>query len=323
MNRLNDLYEQITPKTAPEELSRKVMNTEIKMTARKRPSKAVAAILAAAVSVSALTVTAGAANGWDYAGMFKSIFGEKAENITENIVTEATVLKDTIDTMDFELVAAAADKHSILAIVDVYSENGYKLVETIDGVEYVKPVSDLFIHIEGYGLSGSGIGVQPIEISEEKVRLAVKMSTEDSLKDKTLTFYARLENKKDENGEYIFGEDADYVWSAEFTADYSKEEIFYEKEISVFGAEIESIEVSPISTYFYGRKLENIHAQMRAYGETYVLLDNGEKVVITSITCTGYEYGSGQGLISFGYETPVNPENVSAVCIGGETIEIK
>ena len=200
MNRLNNLYDQITPKTTPEELSRKVMDTEIKMTAKKRPSRAVAAILAAAVGVSALTVTAGAANGWDYAGMFRSLFGEKAENLDKNIVPEATVLQDTIDTMDFELVAAAADKHGVLAVIDIYSENGYKLIEKDEnGNDIVKPFGDLFISITSDAPGGSGVGCDVIEASEEKVRLGVRMNTENMIKGEKVTVHAWRAYRESEN----------------------------------------------------------------------------------------------------------------------------
>jgi len=336
MNRLNDLYEQINPKTSAEELSRKIMDTEIRTTAKKRPSKAVAAILAATVSVSALTVTAGAANGWDYAGMFRKLFGEeKAENIMENIVPEATVLQDTIDTMDFELVAAAADKHGVLAILDVYPENGYKLIEKDEyGNDIVKPFQDLFISIESESIYGSGVGVTPIEKSVEKVRLSVRMNTEDKIKDKKLTLTARRQNKKNENGEYEFDINADYSWRAEFVADYSAEEIRYEKDmdftfenklggVNNLFAHISGIEVSSISAYFEGENVDNLFGCYWNADNTYAVLESGEKVEIIGITSTGYEEGAGSTVLMLSWEEPVNPEEVCSIYLGGETIEIK
>ena len=327
MNRLNNLYDQITPKTSAEELSQKVMNTEIKMTAKKRPSKAVAALLAATVGVSALTVTAGAANGWDYAGIFNSIFGDKSENLMENIVPEATVLQDTIDTMDFELVAAAADNHGVLAILDIYPENGYKLIEKDEyGNEIVKPFQDLFICIDSDSVLGSAIGVIPIEKSEEKVRLSVRMNTEDEIKDKKCTLTARLMNEKNENGEYEFDINADYSWRAEFVADYSAEEIRYEKDMELFdGAKLTSVEVSSISACFEGEKLDNYFANYWNADDAYVVLESGEKVRITDISSSGYTEGdeAGSTILMLAWEEPVNPEEVCAIYLNGETVEIK
>ena len=335
MNRLNDLYDQITPKTSAEELSQKVMNTEIKMTAKKRPSKAVAAILAAAVSVSALTVTAGAANGWDYAGIFNSIFGDKSENLMENIVPEATVLQDTIDTMDFELVAAAADKHGVLAILDIYSENSYKLIEKDEyGNDIIRPFQDLFISIDSDSVFGSGVSVSILEKSEEKVRLGIRMNTEDKIKDKKCILTARLQNKKNENGEYEFDINADYSWRAEFVADYSAEEIRYEKDMELTGKDhegntvssrIKEIQVSPISVYFEGENFDKYFDTLWCADENYVLLDSGEKVTITDMYSSGYVEGdpTGSTMLSMGFEEPVNPEEVCSVYMNGVTVEIK
>lgn len=324
MKRLNNLYEQLTPLTTAEELSQKIMNPEMKITARKRPSRAVTAILAAALSVSALTLTAGAVNNWDYAGIFRNLFGESSENISGNILPEATVLKDTIDTMDFEIAAAAADKHSTLVILDIYSENGYKLVEKdVDGNDIIHPLHDLLISVSSRELGAYGISVGAIEASEEKVRLAIKMSTENNLKDKKLLLNLSLKNTYDEQDQHII--DQENVWSAELTSVYSREEISYEKEISVFNADITNVEISPVSLYFSGRNLQNIQGKMGAYGETFVLLDNGEKVIINNITFSGYTEGddTGSDLLIIGFETPVNPETVCKMGIADTIIEIK
>ncbi len=335
MKRLNNLYDQITPKTTPEELSRKVMDTEIRTTARKRPSKAVAALLAASVGISALTVTAGAANGWDYAGMFRNLFGEeKAENIIDNIVPEATVLQDTIDTMDFELVAAAADKHGVLAVLDIYSENGYKLIEEVDGVTIVKPFSDLFIHIDSESIFGQGVGVHIIEQSEEKVRLGIRMETDYEIKDKKCTLIARRQNKKNENGEYEFDTNADYSWRAEFVADYEAEEICYEKDIELAGTDYEGnpvysklkeIQVSPISVYFEGENFDKYFDTLWNVSETYIVLDSGEKVQINNMYSSGYaeDDPAGSTMLCMAFEEPVNSEEICAVEFDGKVIEIK
>ncbi|MBQ8826781.1 MAG: hypothetical protein IJ007_06785 [Oscillospiraceae bacterium] len=326
MKRLNDLYEQITPETSPEELAQKIMNTKTKPIMKKRSSKVMTAILAAAVSVSVLTVSVGAANGWDYAGIFRSIFDEKSENITENIVPEATVLYDTIDTMNFELAAVAADKHSVLAILDIYSENGYKLIEEIDGVTVVKPFQDLFICINSDALGSSGTGVHIIEQSEEKLRLGVRMGTENMIKGEKVTVQAWLQNPKDENGEYLFEDGAFYSWAAEFAVDYIADEIRYEKNMELLGgAKLESVEISSISACFEGERVDDFFADHWNAENAYVILDSGEKVSINQITGSSYTEGdeTGSTLIILGFEEPVNPDEVCAVAVGGQSVEIK
>lgn len=323
MKRLNDLYEQITPETSPEELAQKIIGTETKPVLKKRHSKAMTAILAAAVSVSVLTISVGAANNWDYAGIFQSIFGEKSENITENIVPEATVLNDTIDTMNFELAAVAADNHGVLAILDIYPENGYKLLEEVDGVTVVKPFQDLFICINSDALGSSGTGVHIIEQSEEKLRLGVRMSTENMIKGEKVTVQAWLQNMKDENGNYLFEEGSNYSWIAEFMADYIADEIRYEKDMELLGgAKLTSVEISSISACFEGERFNDFYCGV---DNAYVLLDSGEKVDINQFSGSSYVEGdeTGSTLLILGFEEPVNPDEVCALVIGGQTVEIK
>lgn len=335
MKKLNALYEQLMPKTSSEELSEKIIAMEktqpTKNTKRLRPA---AAVIAGFAAISCLTLTAGAVNGWDYGKIFSDIFGEKSENIIENIVPEAKVLKDTIDTMDFEVVAAAADNHGVLVIIDVYSENGYKLVEFIDNEEYIHPISDLFISINSNGIHGSGTGVSLLEWSEEKVRLSMRMNTNNAIKGEKITLSAWVINKKDENGNYLFEKGYDHEWSAEFTADYSGEEICYEKDIELtlkdrdgnaLHSRVKNIEVSSISVCLEGENLENYYETSQNMEETYVLLNSGEKVRITDTFGSGYSSDSPKGstMLSLAFEEPVKPEKVCAIVVNGETIELK
>lgn len=331
MNKLNNLYEQITPKTTPEELSEKIINAkEIKRAPKRTRFRPAVALAAAGIAVSSLVLTAGAVNGWDYAGMFKSIFGEKTENIMENIVPAATVLQDTIDTMDFEITAVAADKHSVLAIIDVYSENGFKLVEEIDGSTVIHPLQDLHIYINAEIIGGSGTGINILEASEDKVRLSVRMSTETEIKNERLTIGAYKTYAKGENE--VFAED--YSWQAEFTAAYTGEEIRYEKDMTISGEDhygdtvsmtVTGIEVSPISAYLTGSTLDNFFGAFWNAKEVYVLLDSGEKVRITDITASSYTEGdpNQSELIVFGFEEPVSPAEVCALEFSGKVIELK
>ncbi len=336
MKRLNDLYEQITPEISPEELAQKIISTETKPVLKKRHSKAMTAILAAAVSVSVLTLSVGAANNWDYAGIFQSIFGEKSENITENIVPEATISEDTIDTMNFELMAAAADKHSVLAIIDIYPENGYKLLEEVNGFNEIKPFQELYFDINAESISGSGVGITPLEMSEEKLRLGIRMTTNAVITDEKITVGVIQMDKDEKSGRYLLDMRKEHGWSAEFTANYSGEEIHYPKTAELVGIDpegntvcstLKSVEVTPISAYleidgfdtFWGRE------------ESYAVLENGEKVRITSTTSITdmesftYEPDSkpGSTFFALGFAEPVNPDEVCTLVIGGQTVEIK
>ena len=336
MKRLNDLYEQITPEISPEELAQKIISTETKPVLKKRPSKAMTAILAAAVSVSVLTVSVGAANNWDYAGIFQSIFGERSENITENIVPEATISEDTIDTMNFEFMVAAADKHSVLAIIDIYPENGYELLEEVNGFNEIKPFQELYFDINSESIAGSGVGITPLEMSDEKLRLGIRMTTNAVITDEKITVGVIQMDKDEESGRYLLDMRKEHGWSAEFTANYSGEEIHYPKTVELVGIDpegntvystLKSVEVTPISAYleidgfdtFWGRE------------ESYAVLENGEKVRITSTTSITdmesftYEPDSkpGSTFFALGFAEPVNPDEVCTLVVGGQAVEIK
>ena len=338
MKRLNDLYEQITPKTSPQELVQKIISTQTKPVLKKRRSNAMTAIIAAAVSVSVLTVSVGAARGWDYAGIFQSIFGEKSTNISENIVPEATISEDTIDTMNFELMAAAADKHSVLAIIDIYPENGYKLIEEVGGFNEVKPLQDLFIDINSESIAGSGTGISVLEMSEEKLRLSIRMTTSAVITDEKIT--VGVIQKNSENSGYAMDTSGNYGWYAEFAANYSGEEIFYPKDSELVGTDhegnmvystLKSVEVSPISAYFEINSFDNFFSAFWNANKIYAVLEGGEKVRITnttSITDTeSFTYKSDSTpdstLLALGFEEPINPDKVCAIVIGEQTVEIK
>ena len=330
MKRLNDLYEQITPETSPEELAQKIMNTGMKPTLKKRPSKVMTAVLAAAVSLSVLTVSVGAANNWDYAGIFKSIFGEKSENITENIVPEATVLEDTIDTMNFELAAVAADKRGVLAIVDVYSENGYKLIEEIDGGTDVKPLHDLYFLFSSESIGGSGVSVNVLEASEERLRLSIRMSTNTEIKNGKVTLSAILQETQDGNGNYLLDIHGEHVWSAKFTVDYSGGELAFESNAELLCADsndntvyaaLKSIELSSISAYFELGGYDLWLCAMQNLDECYAVLESGERVTIGNATSASEE--SGSMIVALGFNKPINPNEVCAIVLGEQTIEIK
>ncbi|MBO5265701.1 MAG: hypothetical protein J6B08_00215 [Ruminiclostridium sp.] len=325
MKKLNDLYSQITPKTSPEELSARIMNTpELKKSPKRKGFRPALALSAAAIAVSSLVVTAGAVNGWDYGAVFESIFGEeKTENIIENIVPEATVLQDTIDNMNFEISAVAADKHSVLAVIDIYSENGYKLIEKVNGNTVINPLLDLFIDINSNTTGAYGTGIHILEESEEKVRLGIRMGTEDMIKDEKVTVNAYLLKDKDENGDFKLNKA--YSWSAEFTVDYTAEEIRYEKNIFLSEAEINAVEVSSISACIEGKNLNSFTDNFWKNGEVYAQLDNGEKISITDITGSSYTEGdkTGSTLVITGFAEPINPEDIAALVIGDTIIELK
>lgn len=318
-----EAFSELDPLTDNGTITKNVMERAKKMSEKKRFTirKPFAVAAAAIITAAAATITVGAATDWDYFGVFGQIFGAKSENIKDNIVPEATVLCDTIDIMDFEIVAAAADKHSVMTILDVYSENDFKLIEETEHGTIVHPIHDLHIYMNSESIGSSGTGIHILEQSEEKVRLAIRMTTENIIKDEKLTINVVRENRKEENGEYIFDEDS--LWSAEFMVSYTGEEIRYEKEAKFSYSEVTGIEISPISTYIEGERLGNLFGEFGNYDKNYVLLDSGERVIICGITASAYEYPIGETLLTLVFTEPINPEEATSIVIGDTVIELK
>ncbi len=324
-------FSQLDPLTDNETMLKNVKERAEKMNTGKRISfkKPLAVIAAAVLTVAAATISVGAATDWDYFGVFGQIFGKRGENIKDNVVPEATVIQDTIDTMDFEIVAAAADKHSVMTIIDVYPENDFRLIEETEHGTIVHPVHSLHIYYDSESMDSSGVGVHILEQSEEKVRLGVRMTTDSIIKDEKLTIYAVLENKKDENGEYAFDTDSYYAWSAEFTVSYTGEEIRYEKEMTlscdVGSAKVTGIEVSPISACIKGENLDKLFEEYHDYEDNYLVLDSGEKVMFPHCSSSSYisDDPKGSTRLTLGFAEPINPEEAVSIVIGDTVIELK
>ncbi len=322
-----EAFSELNPLTDNEAIAKNVMERAKKMSTKKRFTirKPFAVAAAAIITAAAATITVGAATDWDYFGVFGQIFGAKSENIKDNIVPEATVLQDTIDTMDFEIVAVAADKHSVMTILDVYSENDFKLIEETERGTIVHPIHDLHIYINSESIGSSAIGAHVLEQSEEKVRLAIRMTTENIIKDEKLTINVVRENRKEENGEYIIDSDSYYLWSAEFVVSYTGEEVRYEKEAKLPYSEVTGIEMSSISAFIEGENLDKLFEEYHDFEDNYLVLDSGEKVMLLQVSSSSYIEGDPRGstLMTLGFAEPINPEEVVSITIGDNVIQLK
>lgn len=334
MKKLNNLYEQITPKTEPEILAQKVIRTaEAKPASKRRAFRPLSAVAAAAAAMSALVITAGAANEWDYGAIFESIFGDKAQNITESTISQARIIRDDIEGLDFEVVAAAADKHSALVILDVFSKDGTDLSEIAEEslCNYVR--NNINFSFDGPAVASSAMGISTIEESAEKVRLRINMNTDADISGSDIRIIARRYGSG--SGETIFtGKEAS--WIAEFTADYTAEEYSYENTMHLEAEsglgkttflDVDSITITPLNVYINGTGTGDYFSAVWNYEENYVVTESGEKVYFTDFGSTASaqadEYGGMSESCCFTFETPVNPEEITAIVLNGQTIELK
>ena len=227
MNKFNDYYEKITPALTAEELTERVTAKADKP--KKRISARFIGIAAAAAAVLTLGVTA-TASELGYFDIFSNLFGEKAENLTHNIVEEAEVIRNDTEKMDFELVAAAADKHRVIAVVDVTAKNGFKLGENHIG----DARADFWKDFETQ--SGGGGGMSLIAGDESRARVIVWTTASEDITGREVILTL---------GEFQLPEmidrETDKQWQVKFTA-YG-ESLEYE-------IDDVKISVSPISVCF-------------------------------------------------------------------------
>ena len=283
------------------------------------------------------TITVGAANGWNYADMFKQLFGDKTENIIESIIPEAVVLEDNISHMDFEIKAAAADRHSALIILDIYGKNGYKFTEkNLDESKwYFADLNKLNFDISSEDTKIMQYNMSLMEGDENKLRIGITVYAFQELKDCKINIcITEMYTKENDDDSFYF---SDNRWSAEFVADYSAEEISYAKDICVIGEtengtsaliNVDKIEVSPISVcltaekdHFFGTTAEFFNV-FWSYENVFAVTDSGEKIKILNFGKDHTAHKNSDVLI-LSFAEPVNPEEINYIDLNGHIIQIK
>lgn len=325
MNKLNNLYEQITPKTKPEELAQRVMAMSEKPAVHKRISfRPAAAIAAAVATMSALVITAGAANQWDYSAIFNQIFGEKAVYMEGNIVAEATILKDEIEDFDIELAAVAADKHGIIAIVDVTDKNGNFVTD--ENGELFSIISDLWISmdlIDEWDAYSSATGSKVVSVEGNKARINIHTDVGDvDLSGRRIDITARDKGA------------AEYGWIARCKIESTGAEIVYDKPLTLEGndyngklctIDVDEITVSPIALYIDGSGTGDFFAAAHNSENCYAVTESGEEIYFCDMGASSHadDYVNYQEIMHFVFEEPVNPEEIVSVVLGDNVIELK
>lgn len=334
MSIYKDYFENITPEKDNEQFTDSIINAE-KPKMKISPKKFAAAGIAAATAM-AVTVT-GYASGWDYSAVFGQIFGDKSENIETNIVSEATQIRDDIDHLDFKIVAAAADSQSALIIIDVTPQNG--LPEEIP----VNLIKDLEFGVYYEDFSRGAWSTNVIEETDERVRVSIQAKPSRNISGQKVTVYAhgsRLHNMTTERDSLGYVTGREEYWRAEFIADAEPNEITYTADC-LFESDsggtfhIEEITVTPISVYIKGVSAGDYLTSTESL-HSYAVMNNGENTDNKEIAKENWlaasgmmiwgdmtENVDGKDLIAMSFEEPINPEDITAVVIGGTVIELK
>jgi len=353
MSIYKDYFSGITPEKDNRQFIDSIINAE-KPKMKISPKKITAAAVAAATGLAAAVT--GYASGWDYGAVFNQIFGEKSANLQNHLVAEATEVCDDIDHLDFDVVAAAADRQGVLVIVDVKPQNGLSEELPTDILD------DLHFGIYYEDSHRSSASIRPIEYTEEKIRVSIRAYPNENIAGEKISVYAHGKSKWYESGKDNLGYYTGYgnYWRAEFTADFEGNELEYPADLTYTGNyggtfHIDRIVVTPISVYAIGEKSNskdllsvkeeydynldqtNTFAVTSSNGallESYAITNNGEntnkkeydkdKIIDFRGMFTDYSgENNGEDLISMSFNEPINPEDITAVVISGTLIELK
>lgn len=304
-SKINRIYDKITPPLSSEDVTARVLE-RAGMAERKRTLRPVIAAAAAAVTVCAATVAAGAANDWDYFAVFSGIFGDSADNISENIISKAEVLENTFVDVNFEVAAAAADPTTFMIVVDSYGASDER--EFIYDLKCENPDSDY----EGFEYRKDCE-----RVSDDCVRTTLYMTGDFDEE----TYKLFISDIKDDSGNCIIRLKADY--SAQTVSHRVNEYVSLNQGASWW---IEKAEISALSAHFSG---------VGGYYSTVVIEIDLDKTF--AVTSDGEKHAlkiySSRGLIDddvrvdndiyLGFEEPLAPEDVIAIDFGTDVLELK
>lgn len=349
MSIYKDYFENIIPEKDNRQFSDSIINS--KKTKIRINGKKITALIVAAVTTAAITIT-GYASGWDYGAVFGQIFGEKAVNIEPHIVSEATEICDDIDHLDFEVVAAAADRQSVHIIVDIIPQRDV-LLEKLTIEQYEEYLSNILDDLKFgayYDDAGAGTGSYTIiDRTDEKLRISYMSTHEGNLNGQKVMIYAHGRSPLSITGinESGFYTGNNEYWRAEFTADLEGKELEYPADLTYTGNyggtfHINKIVVTPIGIYACGDKNNNrdLLSVKEEYSlniehkNTYPVINNGENTNEKEISAENrlkyYSLSSnylgeniGEDMIALIFREPINPEDITAVVIDGTVIELK
>lgn len=329
---IDDSFSTLTPLTANEEIMRNVTERAEKMEKKKRISikKPIIAVCAAVAAVAVGTISVGAVNGWNYAEVFQSLFGEKTGNIMENIVPEAVVLEDTLQNIDVEIAAAAADKHGITVILDFCGKNGYKFAEdkVNEKTWFYYAFKDFDISVEVEGLSAFQGNGFLINGDADKIRMGYIIYNKASVKNTKVNVCVTelIPDENDDSIQYF----SDNKWSAKFVADFKAKEIAYKTNISLSAEKdgisayitADKIEVSPVSVCVKGEISEEFFYVFWDYENSFAVTDNGEKIRIINYAKENTA-GKSSEILVLSFAEPVNPEEITCIDLNGHVINLK
>jgi hypothetical protein len=351
MKRLHNVFPQ-----PPERFSARVaqtleniensQQTEIKevFIMKRTPFKAmkIAAVAAAAALVlTAGAIGVGAATGWNYSGIFSSLFGGgDLGNLGVSEMPSVTNMRNNSDNLELEVLGIAGDDQMLHMVVKFIPKNGYVIdVNDEFGVLHgysltmrnFTPDEREFPGASSWGGGGSPQVIEQLECGSVIVSVGISFSTfsDDGISGGWVKGVAAMElytieGRLDRLDSIMsFNVAVDYDFSTIRTVEVGKSVTFGDSE-----GFLRDIKITPISVR-YTIELSGITGDYPGFfsgwggdGEiTSVTLSSGE-VIVSSDSASGGggfydENGDGFMTISLNFAIPFDVDDVVAVTIGG------
>lgn len=353
----NKLFDRISPQSSNEEFISQILGKAEKMKKKNRISikKPVVAVFAAVLTLTAATVTVGAATGWDFNGGFDSVFKNRSEQYINTSVYQSGFdfekygkeldLHYTFDDYTLNIHGVIADKSSAYVVYDVIFDKDYDY-----GAKENYTPWDMIMIMETADRAMISNDNKLIKADGNKFTFyhMATSTKENPIEGNTLVLeFMRLERgieqgiKYDElysevqtlNCELTVEIPVDFDISEPVSLNISDSDKktylidYVNNEPVKVEAELEKIELSPLSCEFVF--MTDIADDGLEKGEAYTLDDffftdkNGE-----IISCTPYDYLIGaeeNGIMRFNVNLnqPIELDEICSVTIGGATISIE
>lgn len=335
----NKAFGDISPVSNDDEIFKNVIERMEKMDNKKNFSiKKPIIIGTVSAAMLAFGIT-GYANDWDYKSVLESIFGEKTEKITDNILDEGVFVQNNIEELDIKLSAAAADKHSAIMILDITSTDGTTLYDELNGIYNFFDKYDVVLTVDSLDsyLPGLGYSMDCIEYDKNNIKLSVRTNTNVDLTGKDV-FISVVET-----------ENTEQKWVTKLSIDTEVKEVIYnvirefeaavinrgnleeltelqtldEYEIEYMPAKIDRIKISPLTLYITGKIPAH---QYFDFDKNYIITEDGQKVEFCM--AGSFDEGENNDLnynsgYCFGLKEPVDPEAITTVVFSGIEINLK
>lgn len=246
------IFDKITPNESDSVFLKNVVRKAGAMEKNHKISKKSVAAFAAVGAAAVLTISVGAVNSWDYAGIFGRLFGENTENVEKiSAVPKVNILSNTFEKLEFEFAGIAGDSNTMFLIMDITATDGTilpydeKVQETIyTGYTYTESIPYRFgdatssssVRSDGVEESYHWLALEDENPNDNKITLAYVYNTNQPIRGNTLTL--DFKNFSGAGGTVSF--DGELI--AELTADYPEcKELTFEPDATTEFALTENI----------------------------------------------------------------------------------